>query len=256
MIPETACLAQPSQPSLSNMVTKVLRELISQGPLQARSAPQGGRAGRGAQGEPRTDPGGPDPARGEGHVELRRHRGAFVSQLTRVDVEEVHTLRAAIERLAAERACVRMGPPSLPRWTPCWPTCWRRPADVAPEEVVRLDLQFHDIIYSSCDHQRVQRVWTSIRSQVSFFLHTRNVAFPDFAVVGHSRALRAAERPGPAIPPPPGRRSTTPERGLRATEEARPAGQARLAAGQSDQDRRKIRIRARSASTQPTNSRQ
>ena len=48
-----------------------------------------------------------------------------------------------------------------------------------------MDLQFHDIIYSSCEHQRVQRVWTSIRSQVSFFLHTRNLNFPDFPTVGY-----------------------------------------------------------------------
>ncbi|MET0695720.1 MAG: FCD domain-containing protein, partial [Propionibacteriaceae bacterium] len=92
---------------------------------------------------------------------------------------------AAIERLAAERACTRMGPDEFAQLDAVLSEMLAAGAVVKPEEVVRMDLQFHDIIYAACDHQRVQRVWTSIRSQVSFFLHTRNVAFPDFAAVGH-----------------------------------------------------------------------
>ena len=57
------------------------------------------------------------------------------------------------------------------------------------EQIRSLRLEFHDIIYASSDHSRVQRVWKSLRSQVSFFLHTRNVAFPDFATVGHPEHL-------------------------------------------------------------------
>lgn len=125
----------------------------------------------------------------EGHVELRRHRGAFVSTLTRVDVEEVHTLRAAIERVAAERACIRMGQTEWAAMDEVLAAMKAAKGDVSPEDAVRLDLQFHDIIYAACDHQRVQRVWTSIRSQVSFFLHTRNVNFPDFTAVGYSEHL-------------------------------------------------------------------
>ena len=185
VIPE-GLLAQTAQPSLSYGVVKVLRDLISQGHFkpgehlkEAELATALG-VSRGPVREALTQ------LEAEGHVELRRHRGAFVSQLTRVDVEEVHTLRAAIERLAAERACVRMGPLELAAMDAVLADMLAAPDDVTPEEVVRMDLQFHDIIYSSCEHQRVQRVWTSIRSQVSFFLHTRNVAFPDFAAVGHS----------------------------------------------------------------------
>ena len=192
VIPE-GLLAQTAQPSLSYGVVKVLRDLISQGHFkpgehlkEAELATALG-VSRGPVREALTQ------LEAEGHVELRRHRGAFVSQLTRADVEEVHTLRAAIERLAAERACVRMGPLELAAMDAVLADMLAAPDDVTPEEVVRMDLQFHDIIYSSCEHQRVQRVWTSIRSQVSFFLHTRNVAFPDFAMVGHSEHLELRE---------------------------------------------------------------
>src|SRR6476619_1157600 len=40
----------------------------------------------------------------EGLVQVRRHRGAIVAQLSRTDVEEVYSLRLAIERLAVQHA--------------------------------------------------------------------------------------------------------------------------------------------------------
>src|SRR5215212_5618908 len=40
----------------------------------------------------------------EGLVIVRRHRGATVARLSRADLEEVYSLRLAIERLAMQRA--------------------------------------------------------------------------------------------------------------------------------------------------------
>jgi DNA-binding GntR family transcriptional regulator len=189
VIPDGLLLPQPAQPALSEVVVQVLRDMISQGHfkpgqhLKEAELAAALKVSRGPVREALTQ------LEAEGHVELRRHRGAFVSQLTRVDVEEVHTLRAAIERLAAERACTRMGEAEFAAMDAVLAEMLAAGSDVKPEDVVRMDLQFHDIIYAACEHQRVQRVWTSIRSQVSFFLHTRNVAFPDFAAVGHSEHL-------------------------------------------------------------------
>lgn len=121
----------------------------------------------------------------EGQVQIRRHRGAFVSVLTQADVDEVHTLRAAIESLAAERACTRMTPAHFAEMDRVLESMKVTSGSVAPEEAVRLDLAFHDVIYDAADHQRLRRVWISIRSQVFFFLHTRNVKFPDFPTVGY-----------------------------------------------------------------------
>ncbi|MCW2804946.1 MAG: transcriptional regulator, GntR family [Propionibacteriaceae bacterium] len=189
MIPDGLLLPQPSQPSLSEVVLKILREMISAGQfkpgqhLKEAELATALKVSRGPVREALTQ------LEAEGHVELRRHRGAFVSTLTRVDVEEVHTLRTAIERLAAERACTRMGEPEFAAMDAVLEKMKAATRPVKPEDAVRLDLQFHDIIYAACDHQRVQRVWTSIRSQVSFFLHTRNVNFPDFTDVGYPEHL-------------------------------------------------------------------
>lgn len=121
----------------------------------------------------------------EGQVEIRRHRGAFVSVLTQQDVEEVHSLRAAIEALAAERAVTRLTSSHLAEMDRVLEAMKGTSGSVAPQEAVRLDLAFHDVLYDAADHARLLRVWTSIRSQVSFFLHTRNVNFPDFPTVGY-----------------------------------------------------------------------
>ncbi|CAM3283946.1 GntR family transcriptional regulator [Occultella aeris] len=121
----------------------------------------------------------------EGQVEIRRHRGAFVSVLTQVDVEEVHTFRAAIESLAAERASTRMTPAHFAELDRVLDAMKETSGSVAPQEAVRLDLAFHDVLYDAADHQRLSRAWVSIRSQVFFFLHTRNVNFPDFPTVGY-----------------------------------------------------------------------
>lgn len=120
----------------------------------------------------------------EGQVEIRRHRGAFVTVLTQQDVEEVHTLRAAIEALAAERAATRLTEAHLAEMDRILERMKETSGSVAPEEAVRLDLAFHDVIYDAAEHARLVRVWTSLRSQVYLFLHTRNVNFPDFPTVG------------------------------------------------------------------------
>lgn len=189
MILEGVALPQQMQPALGEVVVKLLREMITTGQfksgahLKEAELAAALQVSRGPIREALAQ------LESEGHVELRRHRGAFVSTLTAVDVEEVYTLRAAIERLAAERACTRMGDAEFAELDSVLEQMKAAKAAVAPEDAVRLDLQFHDIIYAACDHQRVQRVWRSIRSQVSFFLHTRNVSFPDFASIGYPEHL-------------------------------------------------------------------
>lgn len=185
MILEGVVLPQQMQPALGEVVVNLLRDMIASGQfkpgehLKEADLAAALQVSRGPVREALAQ------LEAEGHVELRRHRGAFVSTLTAVDVEEVYTLRAAIERLAAERACTRMGPAEFAAMDSVLEQMKAAKVAVAPEDAVRLDLQFHDIIYAACDHQRVQRVWSSIRSQVSFFLHTRNVNFPDFPRVGY-----------------------------------------------------------------------
>ncbi|MGW5360898.1 GntR family transcriptional regulator [Actinopolymorpha pittospori] len=179
----------PSQRALGDLVTDVLREMITGGrfqPGQHLRESQLADALRVSRGPIRQALARLEV---EGHVELRRHRGAFVSTLTTADVEEVHTLRGAIERLAASRACTRMQGEGFAEMDAVLEQMKLVDTKPDPEDAALLDLRFHDIIYAYCDHVRVQRVWASIRGQIMVFLRARNASFPDFLEVGHIEHL-------------------------------------------------------------------
>ncbi|BDZ50242.1 GntR family transcriptional regulator [Frondihabitans sucicola] len=154
----------------------------------------------------------------EGFIELRRHRGAFVTTLRRRDIEEVYSLRIALEQLAMERAATRITPAILARMNEVLDAMQHVSPDAPASEAVALDLDFHDLVYEAADHDRLMRSWRYIRSQVSFFLQVRNRSHPDFVSVGYAehrqirdvlvagdpgrRPTRSSTTSGDALPAP------------------------------------------------------
>ncbi|AMM21420.1 hypothetical protein AX769_16390 [Frondihabitans sp. PAMC 28766] len=122
----------------------------------------------------------------EGFIELRRHRGAFVTTLRRRDIEEVYSLRIALERLAMQRAASRITPEIAQRMDDVLTAMQNVAPTTTAAEAVALDLEFHDLVYEAADHDRLLRSWRFIRSQVAFFLQVRNRAHPDFVSVGYA----------------------------------------------------------------------
>ncbi|SDC96588.1 GntR family transcriptional regulator [Glycomyces harbinensis] len=114
----------------------------------------------------------------DGLIELQRHRGARVITLTYDDIEEVYSLRLAIERLAMERCAARITDETLAAMDD---VIARMKALTGPNENgdhvaldhVSLDLEFHDLVYEAADHARLRRTWALLRSQVSMFLNAR-----------------------------------------------------------------------------------
>lgn len=92
-------------------------------------------------------------------VEVHRPRGAYVVGLTSDDVDQLYSLRAALEQLALSRA-IRVSEDA--RW---------RPMRAAVEDMVgaaqnenhaafvAADLAFHAQIYALADHPRLEGVW-------------------------------------------------------------------------------------------------
>jgi DNA-binding GntR family transcriptional regulator len=133
----------------------------------------------------------------EGLIVIRRNRGAFVSRLSREDLDEVYTLRVAIERLAIERACEVALPSELEELE----GVVERMAEAltsgcTEQEAAELDLEFHDLIYQAAHHRRLYECWTNLRPQIHIVLLSRNVAHPDFrllsvAVDSHQELVNA-----------------------------------------------------------------
>ncbi|MFC0675895.1 GntR family transcriptional regulator [Brachybacterium hainanense] len=109
----------------------------------------------------------------EGLVETQRHRGARVITLDYADIEEIYSLRLAIERLAMQRCAERIDAAVLARMDDVISRMRSLPPTSTGDEHVRLDLEFHDLVYDAADHSRLHRTWHMLRSQVAMFLTAR-----------------------------------------------------------------------------------
>jgi DNA-binding GntR family transcriptional regulator len=129
----------------------------------------------------------------EGLVLVRRHRGATVARLSRGDLEEVYSLRLALERLAMQRAAhyaTHEDFAAMEAVVAAFDVALSR--GPSEKEIAELDVRFHDLIYRAAGHQRLYDCWSNLRSQIYIFLLSRNVANPDFreiTVKAHAELL-------------------------------------------------------------------
>ena len=125
----------------------------------------------------------------EGLVVVRRNRGAFVAQLSAEDLEEVYTLRLAIERLAVQRVVRLATDEQLAALQRIVDEMAEAPAEsVSEQDAADLDLRFHDLVYEASQHRRLREIWANLQPQVHILLLNRNVAKEDFRsylVKGH-----------------------------------------------------------------------
>lgn len=129
----------------------------------------------------------------QGLVVINRNRGAVVAQLSRDDLEELHTLRLAIEELAIRRAAEASDPEAIAIMSTRI-DAMREAIErgITEQEAAELDLEFHDAIYDAANHRRLKDAWTILRPQIHVLLLSRNVASDDFKailVVGHQDLL-------------------------------------------------------------------
>jgi DNA-binding GntR family transcriptional regulator len=128
-------------------------------------------------------------------VVLQHGRTPVVAELSRRDLNEVFSLRHALELLAAEYAC-RNG--TSEDWETMQGVVNTLAAQVArgitEEESAEMDQRFHDLLYQATRHRRLIAFWYDLRPQIHVFLLRRNLADPHFqeaAVAGHQEVLDA-----------------------------------------------------------------
>jgi DNA-binding GntR family transcriptional regulator len=117
----------------------------------------------------------------EGLVIVHRNRGTFVARLSVDDLEEVYSLRRALERLAVQRMIQSADDSTFDALQEVIETLKEYTArGITEQEAAALDLRFHDIIYQACRHRRLYEFWSQIQSQIQIILLTRHVAGQDF----------------------------------------------------------------------------
>jgi DNA-binding GntR family transcriptional regulator len=110
----------------------------------------------------------------EGLLQSAWHRGTRVIELTVTDIDEVYSVRAALERLAsctaAELADADV-PDRLDRIVATMASELDAGADVP--RLLALDIEFHDQIYAAAGNRRLCDAWQALRSQVYLFQLSR-----------------------------------------------------------------------------------
>jgi DNA-binding GntR family transcriptional regulator len=130
----------------------------------------------------------------EGLVRSSRNRGVSVVELTRNDLQEIFTLRSALEPLAIGLAIQRGDANDLAEMDASlaeMSSAFSR--RITERDAARLDVQFHDTIYQAAHHHRLFSAWDQIRLPTYWFMLSRNVASPDWrdgTVKGHADIVR------------------------------------------------------------------
>ncbi|MCI0158796.1 GntR family transcriptional regulator [Leifsonia shinshuensis] len=110
----------------------------------------------------------------EGLVQIEPFRGARVVELYRSDLDEIFSLRKALESLAVQWAATHATAEELAELGATLDRFAATPAqERTPELIAEVDIAFHDELVAASHHQRLQRAWEGLRGQIYAFLVTR-----------------------------------------------------------------------------------
>ena len=107
----------------------------------------------------------------EGLVTIERHKGARVASWNDTDIQEIYSMRSALEVLAIEWACKNATSADIKAMEEIL-DAYNKLTDKqrTPREVSRLDLEFHTALFASAHHDRLFKTWEVLRSQIHAFL--------------------------------------------------------------------------------------
>jgi DNA-binding GntR family transcriptional regulator len=132
----------------------------------------------------------------EGLVIRRPARGTVVASLSWNDLEEVYSLRSALEILAIRWAVRNAEEQDLDHLDAA---AVRIRTSLGPgvsvQTAASVDLEFHDLLFAAAHHKRLARGWAELRPQVYLFLLSRKYVgsegFRDVMVQSHQSLLEA-----------------------------------------------------------------
>ena len=107
----------------------------------------------------------------EGLVTIERHKGARVASWTATDIEEIYSMRKVLEVLAFEWACKNATPDDLQAMDDVIDRYSRlTEKQRTPREVSKMDLEFHSTVFVAAHHERLNKTWEILRSQIHALL--------------------------------------------------------------------------------------
>lgn len=113
----------------------------------------------------------------EGLVVNIPFKGWYVTQVTPKAMEEIVSLRKAVESFAAERATVLAQPRELDGLRGLFGEMERAAKRDAPDELLELHLQFHRRFYELAGHDLLLQVWNTMEGQLRLYLRLHQLTY-------------------------------------------------------------------------------
>lgn len=130
----------------------------------------------------------------EGLVETRPFKGTRVVEFTPEDIEEIYSLRSALEELAVRTWVPReAAPKTVARLKKVLHAMEQAAAAEDPDEVVAQDARFHRIVCEAAQHQRLLNAWHDLEKQQHMLMKLEKYYYENLNeyVATHEVVLRA-----------------------------------------------------------------
>jgi DNA-binding GntR family transcriptional regulator len=129
-----------------------------------------------------------------GLVEKFPYRGAFVSALTKQDVEELHTVRESLECLAAQLLAERRDPQAIEKLESIVSEMGQADISSDRRQMIALDVDFHNALIELTEHKLLYEIWQIVGVRLRRFLYLKGERLyrtPAEAVKIHEPILKA-----------------------------------------------------------------
>jgi len=113
----------------------------------------------------------------EGLIRVTAYKRVFITPLNRRYVEELYSVRTALETMALERGIDRLTPSSLQELEQIVDAMRAAARKKNQQALVELDLSFHEQIVRMADHNLALNLWRQLAVGVKRCLHTQHRAY-------------------------------------------------------------------------------
>jgi DNA-binding GntR family transcriptional regulator len=131
----------------------------------------------------------------EGLVETKPFKGTYVTQLTERDMEELYSLRSAIEAFAIRILIKHIDAEKIKKLESIFQSMQQASKTEDLDKLISEDFRFHQTICELSDHRKLLEVWLTLENQLRVFLTIEKQLFGDSAefVKSHIPNLEAIQ---------------------------------------------------------------
>ena len=132
----------------------------------------------------------------EGLVETIPFKGTYVAQLTERDMEELYSLRSAIEAFAVRILIKHIDEQKIKKLESIFQSMQQASKNEDLDKLISEDFRFHQTICELSDHRKLLEVWLTLENQLRVFLTIEKQLFGNSAefVKSHIPILEAIQQ--------------------------------------------------------------